>query len=111
MQRPPRPELLAIPAYQAPPRTVDDWKGALAAQGHPPTIRRREGELYLVLADLGAEGLVVEEGNGLVAINFELAADDPAGCRAVLQAAAESIGWELHDDEEGGAEDDDDEGD
>jgi hypothetical protein len=50
---------------------------------------------------------VVESGNA-TAINFELHALDPAPSTKAILQAAETLGWEIHEDD-GDDDDDDDE--
>ena len=94
-------EYLAIPAWNTPTRSIDDWIGALAEAGAPATLRRESSTVWWVLAPaLEAEGYVVVESGHPSAINFELKASDPGHALAVITAAAHSVGWEIHADDE-----------
>lgn len=92
-------ELLAIPAWNTPPRTLGDWADALAALGHQPTIGREHDDTWLEVAPLRLRGYVATEGQSVEAINFELHAQDTEPASRILAAAAQSLGWELHPDE------------
>ncbi len=92
-------ELLALPAWNATPKTLEDWRDALAAQGHVPVVRRGDGETWLDVEPLRLRGYVALEGAGVEAVNFELHDPDPIPATAVIDAAAQSLGWEVHPDE------------
>lgn len=99
-------ELLAIPTQNNPPRTLDDWVAALNAHGHAATIERDPPDGALIeVGPLNLRGFALIEGDRLSAIDFELHAPDPAPALAALEAAADDLGWELHEDE---GEDDED---
>jgi hypothetical protein len=89
-------ELLALPSWNCPPRSLDDWRAALSSQGHEAAVRRDDGETWLEVAALRVRGFVVFEGTRLDAINFEL--HDPAREEALpaLEAAVQSLSWELY---------------
>lgn len=89
-------ELLALPAWDCPPRTLEDWSEALAAQGHPAVVTREEDETWLEVAPLRMRGFVVLEGTRVEAINFELQAPQADDALPVLEAAAESLSWEIY---------------
>ena len=94
-------ELLAVPAWDAPPRSLADWQAALTDQGCTPTIERDgPDECWLVLGSLRLRGYLVLEGEHVAAINFELADPEPAATTKVLEAAAVTLGWEIHPDDE-----------
>ena len=95
-------EFLAIPAWDGPPRSLDDWAAALAASGHTPTIDRLgPGEAWLEVAALRLRGYAVIEGNLVSAINFELHAPDTTEPTIrFLESAAQSLGWEVHPDDD-----------
>lgn len=93
-------ELLALPAWNTPPRSLDDWSAALAGLGYPPKSAREDAdEVWLEVPALRLRGLAVLEGPHVTAINFELHDPDPAASRLVEGAAA-ALGWEVHPDEE-----------
>lgn len=94
-------ELLALPVWDAPPRSVDDWRGALAGRGYEPRLEREASdECWLVVAPLRLRGYVVMEGDRVSAINFELTDPEPAAATRLLEEAAGELGWEIHPDDE-----------
>jgi hypothetical protein len=99
-------ERLLVPSWNAPARSVDDWRARLDALGHPPTlVKEGPDEVWLVLEPLGMRMLPVVEGSTLAALHAELDAPDPAPALALLDEAAAGLDWEVHD------EDDEDDGD
>lgn len=92
-------ELLAIPSWDATPATLDDWQGALAAQGVEARVARDDDETWIEIPSLRLRGYVELEGPHVEAINFELPDphDEPT-CR-VLVAAAKHLRWEVHPDD------------
>lgn len=96
-------ELLALPAWNAPPRTLDDWSAQLSGQGHRPTVVRDGSETWIEVAPLRLRGYVELEGGRASAINFELSDPDPGPASQAVREAATALGWEVH------AEDDEDE--
>jgi len=92
-------ELLAVPAWNTPPRSLDDWRDALVAEGHAAVIRRDGGETWIELGELDLRGFVALDGEHVEAINFELHAPDPSPASQVVDAAAQRLGWEVHPDE------------
>jgi hypothetical protein len=104
-------ELLALPGWQAPPRSLDDWVAGLTEAGGRVVVAREEaGETWLEMGHLRLRGYAVIEGDRVEAINFELADPDPAPASRVVEAAARALGWEVHPDEpddDSDAEDDD----
>ena len=93
-------ELLAVPAWDAPPRSLADWQAALAHLGCAPTMERvGSDECWLVVASLRLRGFVVLEGEHVSAINFELTDPEPEATK-VLDDAAGALNWEIHPDDE-----------
>jgi hypothetical protein len=93
-------ELLALPAWQSPPRTLEDWVAGLSANAGPVVVTREStGVAWVEIGSHRVRGYVVLEGGHVEAINFELSAPDPAPAVSVLEAAAQAMGWELHPDE------------
>lgn len=90
-------EWLAIPEWNAPPRTLDDWLAALAGS---KVVRDEDGDRWIEVPRLRVRGLLVEEEGRVEIINFELHADDPEPALTALRAAADSINWELHADDD-----------
>lgn len=92
-------ELLALPAWNSPPKSLDDWRAALADQGQVATIRVDSGETWLVLDALRVRGYVSFDAGHVEAINFELHDPDPEPATRAIAAAAQALGWEVHPDE------------
>lgn len=101
-------EWLAIPKWDSPPRTLDDWVAGLEVAGHRPEVARDPPDgAWLEIGPLRLRGYVVFEDGAVSAINFELTDPDPGPALRLIEAAAEALGWEIHPDDE--AEDDEDE--
>lgn len=107
-------ELLAVPAWKTPPRSLDDWVAQLRESAGPVAVKPDPpGASWIVVGSLGLRGYALIEGGGVEAIQFELDGPDPSAASQALEAAASALGWELHaddpDDEdlEDAAEDDD----
>lgn len=99
-------ELLALPGWQVPPRTLDDWVAALTAQGASVVVARESSSAFwLEMNALRSRGYAVMDSQHVEAINFELAVPDPEPASRIIQAAASALGWEIHEDDE--HEDDD----
>lgn len=95
-------ELLAVPAWGTPPRTLADWVDGLAVLGHRPTLEREPPDgAWLEVAPLRLRGFAVLEGDRVEAIHFELHAPDAVPASEFLESAAGALGWEIHADEEG----------
>ena len=100
-------EYLALPAWNTPARSIDEWVAALAEAGGPATTRRESSTVCWVLApSIDVEGYALIEEGHPSAINFELNAADPSHALAVITAAAHSLGWEIHEDDEDDPDDD-----
>ena len=101
-------EYLALPAWNTPARSIDEWVAALAEAGGAASTRRESSSVCWILApSLDVEGYALIEEGHPSAINFELKATDPAHALAVLTAAAHSLGWEIHEEGEDDEPDDD----
>jgi hypothetical protein len=101
-------ELLALPDWQTPPRTLDEWVAALSGRaGQVAVVRESTTVVWLEVGSLRLRGYAVLEGVNVEAINFELADPDPAPATLLLEEVARSLGWELHADEPGDDSDDD----
>ena len=99
-------EYLALPAWNTPPRSINDWVEGISEAGGTATLRHESSSVCRLLSPaLDLEGYALIESGHPSAINFELKADDPTHALAVITAAAHSLGWEIH------AEGDDDDGD
>jgi hypothetical protein len=99
-------ELLALPDWRTPPRTLDEWAARLAEQGGPVAVRRESSsESWLEVGSLRLRGYAMLAGPHVEAINFELSAPDPAPAARAVEAAAAALGWEVHADEPGDDED------
>ena len=93
-------ELLALPAWDAPPRSLDDWTAAFSAQGHEPTVEREGADAsWIVVAGLRLRGLAMMEGDHVGAINFELTDPDPVDALRLLEAVVPPLNWEIHPDD------------
>jgi hypothetical protein len=102
-------ELLALPAWRAAPRTIDEWVAQLKAAGGPVTVTRESaGVSWIEIGTLRLRGYVMMEGQHVDAINFELTDPDPSAAIHAVEVAAEALGWEVHPDD-GDDDDDDDE--
>ncbi len=94
-------ELLAIPEWNAPPRSLDDWVERFNALGYAPEIEPDLPEgAWLSVGSLRLRGYAVLEGRLVTAINFEIHAPDPAPTTRVLEETARSLGWEIHPEDE-----------
>lgn len=93
-------ELLALPGWQADPRTLDDWVARLSETAGPVIVTREStGVSWLEVAPLRFRGYAVMEGRHVEAINFELTAPDPEAATRAIESAAEALGWEVHADD------------
>jgi hypothetical protein len=100
-------ELLAIPAWDAPPRTLEEWTACLAEAGAAPSVVRESTDVcWVEVGVLRLRGYVVLEGRHVSAINFELVDPDPAPARRLVEEAAWALGWEVHADEDDEEDDD-----
>jgi len=98
-------ERLAIPSWNAPPRTLADWRARFEALGQPVIVERSPEETWLTIAPLGLRGFAVLEGGAMAALHIEIDADDPSPALALLDEAARDLGWEVHDEDEDENED------
>jgi hypothetical protein len=100
-------ELLALPGWQAPPRTLEDWVAQLTSHAGPVLVTREDTDVYwLEVTGLQLRGYAMLAGRNVDAINFELAGADPESATRAVTAAAEALGWEVDFDND---DDDDDE--
>jgi len=100
-------ELLALPEWNTPPRTIADWVAQFAKEGHRPVLDRESDEVTLLeIASLRLRGYAVIEGQQVTAINFELADSDHEPAAHLVSNAAAALGWEIHPDD--GSDDEDD---
>lgn len=101
-------ERLAVPEWNAPARTLDDWVAEFARQGHPARLEPEPPEAaWLEIARLRLRGYALLEGRHVSAVHFEVTAPDPAEALCVLEAAAQRLSFEVHADENEDDEDDD----
>jgi hypothetical protein len=70
--------------------------------------RESSGVCWLELATLRLRGYALLAGADVEAINFELNAPDPDPASRVVRAAAEALGWEVHEDDDDADDEDDD---
>lgn len=99
MMSAPTNELLALPAWNSPPRSLQDWRDAIAGQGQTVVVTSRNDETWLEVGSIGLRGYVCIEGDRTVAINFELSPADLEAATRTLERAAQALDWELHADE------------
>jgi hypothetical protein len=102
-------EYLALPAWNTPPTSVDSWVAELSEAAPVIVTRESSTVTWLEMAPLRLKAYVVVESGNATAINFELHAIDPAASTRAILKAAETLGWDLHEDEEGDDEDEEDE--
>jgi hypothetical protein len=101
-------ELLSLPGWQTPPTPLEAWIAQLAAHAGPVVVTREAaGASWLEVASLRFRGYAMLAGSNVEAINFELSATDPIPATRAIVAAAQAIGWEIHEDDEEDDEDDD----
>lgn len=94
-------ERLLIPAWNAPARSIDDWHEQFAQLGYVPSIDREDPEeTWLMLDSIGTRLLAVIEGSSLVALHAEIREPDPSTALQLLDQAARSLNWEVHDTED-----------
>ncbi|WZO97947.1 hypothetical protein EP7_004999 [Isosphaeraceae bacterium EP7] len=99
-------EWLAIPAVQAPKRTLKDWAKAFEDLGQfAAIVPEPPGASWLEIPALGLRGFATHEESGLEAILFEMNAQDPEVALAALATAAKSLDWEIHEDDDDGSDD------
>jgi hypothetical protein len=100
-------ELLALPEWNAPPRSLDDWAAELSRSGHAPRFEPiSPAAVWIELAPLGLRGYAVLEGPHVTAVNFELTGPNHEPAINLVSAAARSLGWDVHADDNGEADDD-----
>jgi hypothetical protein len=101
-------EYLAIPAWDTPETTVDAWVARLSETAGPVIVRRESSTVtWLEVAPLRLRGYVVVENENASAINFELHDLDPVPATQAIEAAATSLGWEIHADDDDNEDDED----
>jgi hypothetical protein len=93
-------ELLTVPAWNAPPTTLDAWAEALRGQGVAVRLERDPPGAWLEVASHRLRGYALSEGIKVEAINFELLDPDPNPALRLVMAASSSLGWEVHTDED-----------
>jgi hypothetical protein len=100
-------ELLALPGWKTPPTPLDAWVERLTAVAGPVVVTREATDAsWLEVGRLRLRGYAVIAGHNVEAINFELNDADPAAATHAITAAADALGWEVHEDDD---DDDDDE--
>ncbi|WP_422931034.1 hypothetical protein [Singulisphaera sp. PoT] len=102
-------ELLALPGWQTPPTTLQEWAKRLEESGSVVDVKRESTNVsWIECSRHRFRGYVVMAGEHIEAINFELSPIDPESARQVIEAAAQALGWEVHEDdgEDDGDEDD-----
>lgn len=101
-------ELLAIPQWQSPPCTLDEWSATLTGLGlEVRVVLDEDRDAWVEVPSLRTRGLAVLDGVHLEAIHFEVNATDPDRVIQHLTEAATQLGWEIHPDDDDDADDDD----
>lgn len=94
-------ERLLIPSWNAPARSVDDWRERFETLGCPPTLVRVDPEeLWIRLETISTRLLAVVEGSSLVALHAEIKPNESTRAIALLEEAALGLSWEVHDEGE-----------
>jgi hypothetical protein len=95
-------ELLAIPGWQTPPTSLEDWVRRLADLAGIPVELERESPqaTWIMLPTLRLRGFAVLAGPHVEAINFEVAEPDPTRATSLIAAAATALAWEIHAEDE-----------
>jgi hypothetical protein len=89
-------ELLALPEWNAPLRTLEDWLAQLSTAGHSPSVERVSGEaVWLELAPLRVRGYAMLEGTHVAAIHFELMGPSTEPAASLVYAAARALAWDV----------------
>lgn len=92
-------ERLALPSSDAAPLPLEAWTDLLGSLGHPATVSRGDdGAAWIEVSPLRLRGYILMEGDFVEAINFDLHAPDPTPALALIEAAANRLGWEIHDE-------------
>ena len=101
-------ELLAVPAWDQPSIPLKRWVEELERQGLAVNVVRESAEAsWVEVNSLRLRGYAVMDGLAVEAVNFELAAPDPAPARQAVETAAAALSWEIDDDaDENETEDD-----
>jgi hypothetical protein len=105
-------ELLALPGWQTPSTPLDAWVERLTALAGPVVVTREASDAsWLEVGRLRLRGYAVLAGRGrdVEAINFELSDPVPTAAMQAIRAAAEALGWEVHEDDGGEGDEDNDE--
>lgn len=103
-------ELMVIPDWNTPERTLEDWVSRLSEVGGPVVVTRESvSASWIEIASLRLRGYAVIEGPRLEAINFELHASDPDPALRVIEAVSKELGWEVLPDDPDDPEEPDDE--
>jgi hypothetical protein len=105
-------ELLAIPGWQTPPTTLEEWVRRLADLAGLPVELERESPqaTWIMLPALRLRGFAMLAGPHVEAINFEVAEPDPTRATSLIAAAATALAWEIHAEDEGEDDADEDDG-
>jgi hypothetical protein len=92
-------ELLAIPAWNTPATTLDQWVAEFELRNVKAVVARESpGIFWLEAPSLRLRGYALSEGIRLEAINFELSDPIPSAASELLEATCAALGWELHED-------------
>lgn len=95
-------EILALPGWKIAETPLSTWVEQFAGLGFEADLTRESASVsWIEVPALGLRGYAaIEDGRRVEAINFELAAADPALARDVLARVAAALAWELHEDDE-----------
>jgi hypothetical protein len=94
-------EILALPDWNTPPRTLADWSAQFAELGHASTVvRDDDGDTWIEVAAMRLRGIVELDGDRAESIYFELHDPDPTPATTLLESAARALGWEIYPEDE-----------
>jgi hypothetical protein len=94
-------ELLALPDWNTPARSVSDWVAAFAAVGRTAVVARDDdNDHWIEVAPMRVRGLMDLEAEAVASIHFELHDADPEPGAKLVEQVARSLGWEIYPDED-----------
>jgi len=95
---------LVVPPTGSPGCPLEDWLGALAQAGEHVSAHRDPEGLWIRFGELDLAGILGLAKSLVEAVNFEIPAEVANRHRIAIRKAAESLGWEIWDQN---ADDDD----